>query len=69
MKLRLTVSKVYDVSDEKLLKEYADWVGTYARDLQNLQEFLCDRFIDPHFDRDTDVQFEIVTGDEDDDDN
>jgi len=68
MKLRLTVSKVYDITDEGLLKDYNEWMLDYPRTLSSLEEFLIDRFVAPHFDNDIEVDVQIETGDEDADD-
>jgi len=62
MKLRLTVSKVYDFSDKEIREEYKEWVMDYPATLDSVQEFLIDRFVAPHFDKDVEVDVQIETG-------
>jgi hypothetical protein len=52
MKINMTFTATYDFNNPDLQDEFNAWNGDYDITAQALEEFIKDRFIDPHFDID-----------------
>ena len=52
MKINMTFTATYDLSNPKFQDEFMSWNGDYEFTSQALEAFVKDRFIDPHFDID-----------------
>lgn len=52
MKIKMTFTATYDLNDPNVQQEFLSWNGDYDFTPQALEDFIKDRFIDPHFDID-----------------
>lgn len=59
MKIKVTHSAIYDTEDKDFNYEFQEYMDDHTLTFAALEEFIIDRFINPHFDNGGETSIEI----------